>query len=260
MVKIGILGCMGRMGQAIEAAVKKVPELSLMIGSERADHPLVGKTSPVSGLPITDQTGVVFDAADIVIDFTAPGNTAVHARMAADKQTKLLVGTTGMSYDDEAALNNAAKSVAVMQAGNYSVGVNVLLSLVHETAARLDADWDAEVLEMHHRNKVDAPSGTALMLGEAVADGRGQSLSVLRAPMRDGVSGARKTGSIGFAALRGGNVVGEHSVVFASDSETITLSHRAENRMLFADGAVRAAHWLAKQEKGRYSMRDVLGL
>ena len=260
MVKIGILGCMGRMGQSIEAAVSQAPDLTLMIGSERPGHALVGKTTPAAGMPITDQMAVVFDAADLVIDFTPPGNTASHARMAAEKETKLLVGTTGLSSDDEAALNTAARTVAVMQAGNYSVGINVLQSLVHETAARLDADWDAEILEMHHRSKIDAPSGTALMLGEAVAAGRGRPLSLLRAPMREGVTGEREPGSIGFASLRGGIVVGEHSVIFAGTSETITLSHRAENRMLFADGAARAAHWLAKRENGRYSMQDVLGL
>lgn len=260
MVKIGILGCMGRMGQALSAAVSQAPDLALVIGSERAGHALIGKTATEFDIPITDQTTVVFDAADLVIDFTPPGNTAAHARMAAEKKTKLLVGTTGLSADDEVALDSASRQVAVMQAGNYSVGVNVLISLVHETAARLDADWDAEIVEMHHRNKIDAPSGTALMLGEAVADGRGSPLPQLRTPMREGVTGAREPGSIGFASLRGGNVVGEHSVIFAGGSETITLSHRAENRMLFADGAVRAAHWLAKQGSGRYSMQDVLGL
>lgn len=260
MTKIGILGCMGRMGQALEAAVGSAPSLTLLIGSEREGHPLIGKTTAKHSLPITDQPDVVFSAADLVIDFTPPGNTLTHAKMAAQNGAMLLVGTTGLSSADETALDNAAKKVAVMQAGNYSVGVNILMSLVRETAARLGEDWDAEILEMHHRDKIDAPSGTALMLGEAVSDGRGKSLSVLRAPMREGVTGARKAGSIGFASLRGGSVVGEHSTVFASSSETITLSHRAENRALFADGAVRAACWLAGQKKGRYSMQHVLGL
>lgn len=260
MVKIGILGCMGRMGQALTAAVGRSPSLTLLIGSERAGHPLIGKTSAQHSLPITDQAEVVFSAADLVIDFTPPGNTALHAHLAASKSAQLLVGTTGLSKTDQAALDTAAKKVAVMQAGNYSVGVNVLMSLVREAAARLDQDWDAEILEMHHRDKIDAPSGTALMLGEAVADGRGSSLSVLRSSMREGVTGERKLGSVGFASLRGGSVVGEHSTIFASGSETITLSHRAENRDLFADGAVRAACWLAEQKSGRYSMQDVLGL
>lgn len=260
MIKVGILGCMGRMGMALSAAVMREPGLSLVIGSERAGHPFIGKTSSDQGIPVTDQAGLVFSAADMVIDFTPPGNTALHAHLATSNNTKLLVGTTGLSATDEDALDTAAKETAVMQAGNYSVGVNVLVSLVREAAARLEQDWDAEILEMHHREKIDAPSGTALMLGEAVADGRGSSLSVLRAPMREGVTGKRKQGSVGFASLRGGSVVGEHSVIFASGSETMTLSHRAENRDLFADGAVRAACWLAGQESGRYSMQDVLGL
>lgn len=260
MIKIGILGCMGRMGRALTNAVAAEPSLSLVIGSERAGHALIGKTSPDQGIPITDQTSLVFSASDLVIDFTPPGNTAVHAHMAASNNTKLLIGTTGLSATDEGALDTAAKKTAIMQAGNYSVGVNVLMSLVREAAARLEQDWDAEILEMHHRDKIDAPSGTALMLGEAVADGRGSSLSVLRTPMREGVTGKREPGSVGFASLRGGSVVGEHSVIFASGSETITLSHRAETRDLFADGAVRAACWLVKQKSGRYSMQDVLGL
>lgn len=260
MTKIGILGCMGRMGQALELAVASKPDLTLLIGSEREGHPLIGKTTAQHSLPITDQPEAVFSAADLVIDFTPPGNTSIHAQMAASHGAMLLVGTTGLSSADETALDSAAEKVAVMQAGNYSVGVNILMSLVRETAARLGEDWDTEILEMHHRDKIDAPSGTALMLGEALADGRGKPLSVLRAPMREGVTGAREAGSIGFASLRGGSVVGEHSTIFASSSETITLSHRAENRGLFADGAVRAACWLAGQKKGRYSMQDVLGL
>ena len=260
MVKVGILGCMGRMGQALAAATARAPSLSLVIGSERPGHELIGKASPGIQIPITDQTAVVFDAADLVIDFTPPGDTANHAAMAAEKGVKLLVGTTGLTAADEEALDNASNSVAIMQAGNYSLGVNLLLSLVRQAAARLEQDWDIEILEMHHKHKVDAPSGTALMLGEAAAQGRGADLAALRTPAREGITGERDPGSIGFSALRGGSVIGEHSVILASESERITLSHRAENRGLFAEGAVKAAVWLAGQEAGRYSMRDVLGL
>ncbi len=260
MVNVGILGCMGRMGQALSSSVLNASDLTFVIGSERPGHPLIGKTTPEAGIPVTDSSEVVFDVADLVIDFTPPGNTALHAAMAAEKKTKLLVGTTGLSETDEPALDNAAKTVAVMQAGNYSLGVNLLVSLVQEAAARLGRDWDAEILEMHHKHKVDAPSGTALMLGEAVASGRGSDLLALRTPAREGISGERKEGTIGFAALRGGSVIGEHSVILASESERITLSHRAENRNLFADGAVHAARWLSGQKAGRYSMQDVLGL
>ncbi len=260
MVKVGILGCMGRMGQALAAATGRTSDLSFVIGSERAGHTLIGKTTPDGQIAITDQTETVFDASDLVIDFTPPGNTVAHAEMASQKGVKLLVGTTGLAASDEAALNSASEKVAIMQAGNYSLGVNLLMSLVREAAARLEEDWDIEVFEMHHKHKVDAPSGTALMLGEAAAEGRGAALDTLRTPAREGITGEREPGSIGFAALRGGSVTGEHSVMFASESERITLSHRAENRDLFANGAIKAAQWLALREKGRYSMRDVLGL
>lgn len=260
MVKVGILGIMGRMGQALAQAVAAEQALSLIIGSEMSGHSLIGHTTHDGLAPITDQTEVVFDASDLVIDFTPPGNTARHAAMAAEKQTMLLVGTTGLSDDDEVALNEAARHTAIMQAGNYSLGINLLMSLVREAAARLEQGWDIEILEMHHRHKIDAPSGTALMLGEAAAAGRGVPLESVRTPAREGITGEREGGSIGFATLRGGSVIGEHSVVIASESERLTLSHRAENRGLFADGAVRAAVWLSKQAPGRYSMRDVLGL
>ena len=260
MVKVGILGIMGRMGQALAQAVAAEQALSLIIGSEMSGHSLIGHTTPDGLAPITDQTEVVFDASDLVIDFTPPGNSARHAAMAAEKQTMLLVGTTGLSDDDEAALDEAAKQTAIMQAGNYSLGINLLMSLVREAASRLEEGWDIDILEMHHRHKIDAPSGTALMLGEAAAAGRGVPLASVRTPAREGITGEREDGSIGFAALRGGSVIGEHSVVIASESERLTLSHRAENRGLFADGAVRAAVWLSKQPPGRYSMRDVLGL
>lgn len=260
MVKVGILGCMGRMGQALAAAVTKTGTMSLVIGSERPEHPLIGKTTPDTDTPVTDQTAMVFDVADLVIDFTPPGNTSAHAQLAADNEVKLLVGTTGLTDADHEALSSAASKTAIMQAGNYSLGVNILLSLVREAASRLEDGWDIEILEMHHKMKVDAPSGTALMLGEAAAEGRGRSLEELRTRAREGITGPRQDKSIGFAALRGGSVIGEHSVILASESERITLSHRAENRDLFAEGAVKAAIWLAKQPSGRYSMRDVLGL
>lgn len=260
MVKVGILGCMGRMGQALAVAVAAAPELSLVIGSECSGHTLIGKTTPDHGIPVTDKAEVVFEVADLVIDFTPPGNTVRHAGFAKSMGVKLLVGTTGLSDADYTSLDAAAKSTAIMQAGNYSLGVNLLMSLTREAALRLGPDWDVEILEMHHRHKVDAPSGTALMLAEAVADGRGSSLEALRTPVREGITGAREEGSIGFAALRGGSVIGEHSVILASASERITLSHRAENRSLFADGAVRAAVWLSRHKTGRYSMQDVLGL
>ena len=260
MTKVGILGCMGRMGQALTLAVEACDDLTLVIGSERAGHAAIGGLIPSTHAVVVGSADEVFAAADLVIDFTPPGNTAVHAHLAAKTQTKLIVGTTGLASQDIAALDTAAGETAIMQAGNYSLGVNMLMALTQQAAAKLGADWDIEIVEMHHRHKVDAPSGTALMLGEAAADGRGVALDDLRTPAREGITGERTEGSIGFAALRGGSVIGEHSVILASGSERITLSHRAENRALFADGAVRAAVWLQDKETGRYSIQDVLGL
>lgn len=260
MIKIGILGAMGRMGQALIKAVQGAPELEFVAGSERAGHPDCGKAIPGTSVTLDETPEAVFNAAEIVIDFTPPGSTVQHAALAVSTGTKLVVGTTGLTDGDFDALDKAAQKVAVVQAGNYSLGVNLLTALAEQAAARLGSDWDIEIIEMHHRHKVDAPSGTALMLGEAVAAGRGAALSDVRAPVRDGLTGERKEGSIGFAALRGGSVVGEHDVVFANDHERITLSHRAENRGLFAAGAVKAAAWLSGQPAGRYTMRDVLDL
>lgn len=260
MTDVAILGCMGRMGQALTAAVLATPGLHLVIGGEREGHPAIGSVIEGSQATITQDLDKLFSAADIVIDFTPPGATARHAHLAVQYHVKLLVGTTGLSEADDAALNEASKKTAIMQAGNYSLGVNLLMALTEQAAARLGHGWDIEIVETHHKHKVDAPSGTALMLGEAAAKGRGTGLDSLRTPAREGLTGEREDGSIGFAALRGGSVVGEHSVMLLSGSERITLSHRAENRGLFADGAIRAAVWLAAQPNGRYSMRDVLSL
>lgn len=259
-LKVGVVGCLGRMGQAIVAATDAVDEADFVSGSEVATHPKVGARMPGTQVIVGDSAKAVFKEADVVVDFTPPGNTAIHAALAAETKTPLVVGTTGYTEDDNAALDHAAEDTVVIQAGNYSLGVNLLMSLVKDAAAKLGTDFDIEVVEMHHRHKVDAPSGTALMLGEAAAEGRGGTLDDFRAGVRDGITGEREKGSIGFAALRGGAVIGEHDVIFASGSERLTLSHKAENRALFADGAVRAAIWAVSQKPGRYSMKDVLGL
>lgn len=260
MTKVAILGCMGRMGQTLTEAVIADGTLTLVMGGEVGGHPAIGETVPGTSAMITDSVTDLFASADIVIDFTPPGATADNAARAAATGTKLVVGTTGLSAADEKALSDAGAHTAIMQAGNYSLGVNLLMALTEQASARLGKGWDIEILEMHHKHKVDAPSGTALMLGEAAAKGRGNSLEEVRTPVRDGITGEREDGSIGFAALRGGSVVGEHSVIIASGSERLVLSHRAENRGLFAEGAVKAAVWLAGQPAGRYSMRDVLSL
>lgn len=257
-IKVGIVGCMGRMGQANVTAVNNSGGGMVVAGSEVSVHPAIGDKIPGTDIVIVSDARSVFVQSDVVVDFTPPGNTAAHAAFAAETGTALVVGTTGLSDLDEAALDKAAEATVIVQAGNYSLGVNLLKSLTKQVAAKLGTDWDIEVVEMHHKHKVDAPSGTAIMLGESAAEGRGATLSDLRADIRDGITGEREEGSIGFAALRGGSVIGEHDVVFASPSERITLSHKAENRNLFADGAVRAALWTSGKAVGRYSMMDVL--
>ncbi len=198
--------------------------------------------------------------ADVLIDFSAP--QALEANLAAARGSSLpiVIGTTGLAGEDHRLIDEAARHVPVLQTGNTSLGITLLAHLVREAAARLGPEWDIEIVEMHHRRKVDAPSGTALLLGEAAAGGRGIDLAANRESGRDGQTGARKEGAIGFAALRGGTVAGEHSVMFAGEQERLTLSHSAENRTIFARGAVRAAEWLIGREPGRYSMPDVLDL
>jgi len=259
-LSIGIIGCMGRMGQAVMDTVRQQDGARFVAGSEYADYDGIGHIIPGTDLTLSGDTATVFASADVVIDFSAPGSTADHATLAASSGTPLVIGTTGLTDIDERAIDAAAKTVPMMQAGNYSLGVNLLTALVRDAAGKLGDDWDIEVVEMHHRHKIDAPSGTALMLGEAAAAGRGQTLDAVRTPARDGIAGEREPGAIGFAALRGGSVIGEHDVVFASGSERLTLSHKAENRSLFAEGAVKAALWLSTQKPGRYNMLDVLGL
>ena len=199
------------------------------------------------------------DGVQAIIDFTAPANSVALARKAAERGLVHIVGTTGCSAEDDAAIQQAACDGArIVKAGNFSLGVNLLLGLV-EQAARALPGFDVEILEMHHNKKVDAPSGTALMLGEAAAKGRNITLSDHSVRSRDGHTGAREEGTIGFAALRGGNVIGEHRVILAGPAERIELTHIADNRALFADGAVRAALWAASQKPGLYNMADVLG-
>ncbi|MBL4894228.1 MAG: 4-hydroxy-tetrahydrodipicolinate reductase, partial [Emcibacter sp.] len=198
--------------------------------------------------------------SDVIIDFTCPTATVLHAAYATKYGTVHITGTTGMTEEDEKSLHNAAKSVAVVYASNFSLGVNLLFYLTRQAAAMLDEDFDIEILEMHHRHKVDAPSGTALSLGHQAAAGRGVALDDVADRGRDGITGARKRGDIGFAVLRGGNVAGEHTVSFNADSERIELTHKAGDRAIFARGAVKAALWAAQQDAGLYDMFDVLGL
>lgn len=248
-VRIAVAGALGRMGQAVAAIVAETNGVELAGRFDRTGDGLVSRDDALA-------------AAEVVIDFSAPEATVALAQAAAAQgRPALVIGTTGFSPEQEAMLARAAERVAVLRSGNFSLGVNLLLGLIAQAARALPAvDWDAEVFEAHHRRKVDAPSGTALMLGEAVAHGRGVALVEVAQRGRDGITGPRREGAVGFSVLRGGGIVGEHSVTFAAEDELITLSHSARDRRLFARGAVRAAQWLAGRRPGLYDMQDVLGL
>jgi 4-hydroxy-tetrahydrodipicolinate reductase len=212
------------------------------------------------GVIITDDPLPVFAATDAVVDFTGPAATTAHATLAAQAHVAHVIGTTGLEAEHVAAIEAAARHTVVVRGSNMSLGVNLLFDLVRQVAARLDDVYDIEIVEMHHRHKVDAPSGTALSLAEAAAEGRGVTLADVADRGRDGITGARLRGHIGMAALRGGDVAGEHTVVFAADGERLELSHRCTDRGIFARGAVRAALWGRNQPPGLYGMADVLGL
>lgn len=264
-MKIGIIGCAGRMGRMLIAEVLAAPDCELSGGVE-SGGPIVGEdlgafigASP-AGVNVTTDTKALFEASDAVIDFTIAAATKMHANLAAETRTAYVIGTTGLGDDERTAISDAAKNAVVVQAPNMSVGVNVLMALTEKLAATLGTEFDIEVVEMHHRHKVDAPSGTALGLGESAAKGRGVNLADVERRTRDGQTGARPEGEIGFATLRGGDVVGDHTVVFAADGERIELTHKASSRGIFARGAVRAAVWSRGRSPGLYSMRDVLAL
>ncbi len=265
-MKIAIAGAAGRMGRMLLTEVNGTDGAEIAGGLERAGSPDIGTDlgsliglAPL-GIAISDDPDVVFAAADVLIDFTVPAATVANAGHAARHGTAMVIGTTGMDADQQAAVDKAAEKVAIVQAGNMSLGVNLLVQITAQVAASLGIDWDVEVMEMHHRWKVDAPSGTALMLGKAAAEGRGQDHDAVAVGGRHGITGERQKGEIGYAAMRGGNVVGEHSVVFASDNERVVISHIANDRAIFAAGAVRAAMWCAGQKPGRHDMIDVLGM
>lgn len=264
-LKVAIAGAGGRMGAANIRAVVATPGLAVHSAFDRIGAPAVGKDAgELAGLEtlniaVLDHVEAALAGAQAILDFTAPAASVALAKLAAQRGLVHIIGTTGCSVEDEAAIRQAAKAGArIVKAGNFSLGVNLLLGLVEKAAAQLPG-FDIEILEMHHNKKVDAPSGTALMLGAAAAKGRGIDLATHSVRVRDGHTGPRQTGTIGFATLRGGNVVGDHSVILAGPSERIELTHRADNRALFAEGAVRAALWARDQKPGYYSMADVLG-
>lgn len=266
-MKLVVVGASGRMGQTLIKTIHGMDGLTVHGAVERAGAPALGRDAgevaglgPI-GVSITDDPLAAFVHADGVIDFTTPAATVEFAGLCAQARIVHIIGTTGCSTSDEEKIAAAARHARIVKSGNMSLGVNLLSVLVRQAAAALDAaDWDIEVLEMHHRHKVDAPSGTALLLGHQAAKGRGIDLLSNAIKVRDGETGARPQGGVGFATLRGGGVVGDHSVILASDSEMITLSHRATDRSLFARGAITAARWAHDKKPGLYSMLDVLGL
>ncbi len=263
---IVVTGASGRMGQMLVRTIAASDRARLVGCVERAGHAWIGRDigecmgGAAMGVIVTDDPLPAFAKAAAVIDFTAPAATVEFAALAAQARLVHVIGTTGMEPEHIAKLAPAARHAVIVRAGNMSLGVNLLTRLTQKVAAALDEDWDIEVVEAHHRMKVDAPSGTALMLGEAAAAGRGVALADVRDSGRDGITGARKRGDIGFAAIRGGDVVGEHDVIFAADGERIVLRHLATDRTIFARGALRAALWGIGQKPGEYDMMDVLGL
>jgi len=265
-VRIGILGAAGRMGRMLLRLASETPGLGVVGGADRPgsadlDRDL-GELAGIGGLglPLLDDPAPLFAEADVLVDFTHAEASVRHAALAAETGRALVVGTTGHTPEQRAAIGEAARRAPILQAANMSLGVNLLLVLVEQVAARLDPSYDIAIVEMHHRLKVDAPSGTALALGRAAAAGRGRPLEELWVKSRDGITGKREAGTIGFATLRGGDVVGDHSVIFAGAGERIELTHRAQSRELFAQGALQAARWLAGRPPGLYGMRDVLDL
>ena len=265
-MKLAIAGAAGRMGRVLTRIVHETDGAQVAGGIEPRGSPHVGADmGELAGLgqlgvAITDDPRSLFKTVDGLIDFTVPKATVALAGLSAEARIVHVIGTTGIDETGEAAIRAAGARARIVKSGNMSLGVNLLAAMVRKVAAALGEDFDIEILEMHHRHKIDAPSGTALLLGDAAAQGRGIDLKSRGVRSRDGHTGARKAGDIGFAALRGGSVVGEHTVIFAGPAERIELSHRAESRDIFARGAVRAALWARDREPGLYSMADVLGL
>ncbi len=265
-LRLAVAGAAGRMGLTLARCAHRTGGVTVASATESGGHPAVGDDLGVlagfgpSGVLVTDDPERAFANVDAVLDFTTPSATVRHAEIAAARELVHVIGTTGLDERDERAVRDASAAATIIKAGNMSLGVTLLAQLTRKAAQALDADFDIEILDMHHRHKVDAPSGTAVMLGEAAADGRGVDLDGVAVRGRDGHTGERPPGGIGFAALRGGSVVGEHKVIFAADYERIELGHIAEDRSVFARGALKAALWGQGRPAGLYSMIDVLGL
>ncbi|WP_062012009.1 4-hydroxy-tetrahydrodipicolinate reductase [Aureimonas sp. AU4] len=264
-LRLAILGAGGRMGRTLLRLAGETPGLRVAAALEREGSELAGTDAAALGGPpgvrVETDIAAALGRVDAVIDFTAPAASVAMARLAAERGLVHVIGTTGCTPEDDARIAEAAAGARIVKSGNMSLGVNLLAVLLEQAAKSLPAEFfDIEILEMHHRHKVDAPSGTALLLGQAAAQGRGVELDEASVRVRDGHTGARPQGAIGFATLRGGSVVGEHAAILAGEGERIELTHRAEDRAIFARGALRAVLWAASQPPGLYSMRDVLGL
>jgi 4-hydroxy-tetrahydrodipicolinate reductase len=263
---LAVVGAAGRMGRALIRAIAETDGVHLAGAVERPGATAIGQDAgalvglTACGVAVEDDPVPVFARVDGVLDFTTPAATAAFSGLAAQAHIVHVIGTTGCGAEVDAAVAAAARHAAIVKSGNMSLGVNLLAALVRQAARALGADYDIEIVEMHHRAKVDAPSGTALMLGRAAADGRKIDLETSSVRSRDGFTGPRPDGAIGFATLRGGSVIGDHSVIFAGPGERVTLTHQADDRMLFARGAVKAALWARNRKPGLYTMADVLGL
>jgi 4-hydroxy-tetrahydrodipicolinate reductase len=265
-VKIGVIGVAGRVGRMLVADIVATRGCALSGGVARTGSAAcgqdLGELAGIGrlGVGAAADAEALLRASDVAIEFTTPAATAAHAALAARLGTPLVIGTTGLHGEEEKAVRDAARQIPIVWAANTSLGINLLQGLIEQVASRLGSDWDIEIMEMHHRHKVDAPSGTALALGRSAASARGADFADAAVRGRDGITGPRPSGAIGFAALRGGDNIGEHHVIFAGMGEQLELTHRATNRGIYAKGAVRAALWLADKPPGLYGMKEVLGL
>lgn len=265
-MRLAVMGASGRMGRALTLAINNNSETQIGGGTERSGSDAIGLDigtlnglDPI-GLTISDDPVELFTKVDGILDFTSPAASLKFAELSAQARIVHVIGTTGFTPEDEEKLTAASNHAVIIKAGNMSLGVNLLVALTRKVAGLLDESFDIEILEMHHRHKVDAPSGTSLMLGKAAAEGRGVEITEKSVRTRDGLTGPRKSGDIGFANLRGGSVAGDHTVIFAGDGERIELTHKADDRSIFANGAVKAALWGKGKAPGLYSMADVLGI
>ena len=265
MLNIAIAGSAGRMGRALIEAISQAPDMRLAAALERPGSALIGKDAgelvgAPCGVLISDDMDAGLKAADVLIDFTRPEGTLVHLALCRQHKTNIIIGTTGFTPEQKQQIQNASLDIGIVFAPNMSVGVNIVFKLLEQAAKVLAEDYDIEIIEAHHRHKVDAPSGTALRMGEVVAEASGRKLADCAVYAREGVTGERPAASIGFATVRGGDIVGDHTVLFAGIGERVEISHKASSRATFSMGALRAARYLAGKRSGLYDMQDVLGL